>query len=668
MQLVAIALLRKQSAGHCPGKRVLTLLGQFYRVYENTDRAAVIVTSAIMSEHSALGSPELMPSSDISDPIIDYEYKPLPTSPATIRLFSIQPPSSPALEEPVVCEIHHFGLEAAASKQYCALSYAWGEPNFDQTVNINGYGLRITSHLCKALQRLRSYSVKWVWVDAICIDQSNTPERSAQVSLMGRIYSSAGSTVIYLGEADMQEARAVGLMTYSSALRTLLPDAKAADTTMQLTGTVCDTLIDCLGSGHPYIVEFPREGHKQWDQMSDAVSALGDARSRDKKCRLLRALNLPDEGDSLWASLVSLYQRPWFERGWVLQEAVLSLRAIVILGDDQFDFEKLEACPMFFHESGLYYHSILRLPLPSVTPIVIKRIREQSEPRSLVHLLHSLDMCRTTDPRDKIYCLLGIADDVSLAPKPDYSQSVKAVYRSYAVHSIVNCEGLELLRSSGIAQGASRADATWVPCWDRWSLERSVGSILMDSNLVQASASVQAHYAFEESFSLLKVRGVRFDSAGRFCSQTLSSEFHQDWISWEQGISSIVQESPRFSTESYAKALFMDGAGQGTQYFNSAFVAELVLDIANSPYMGRIIETARRFRFVLTSRGYLGWVPEDSKPSDTICIIFGVSVPLLLREVEGGRHIVIGEAYIEGIMGGEAMHDSDLVVEDFTLT
>lgn len=284
-----------------------------------------------MSQDSTLGSSELEPSSSFSDSLTDYKYEPLPTSPATIRLFKIQPPSSPVLEEPVVCEIHHFDLATAASMEYCALSYAWGEPNFDQTVKINGYRLRVTSHLCKALQRLRSHGLKWVWVDAICIDQLNIPERNGQVSLMGQIYSSAKSTIIYLGEADMHEARAVGLMTYSSALRTLLPNAETADKTMQLRGAVCDTLIDRLGPGHPYIVDFLRKGHKQWDQMSDAVSALVDARSRGEKCRLLRALNLPDEGDSLWAALVSLYQRPWFERGWVLQEVILSRRAIVIL-------------------------------------------------------------------------------------------------------------------------------------------------------------------------------------------------------------------------------------------------------------------------------------------------------------------------------------------------
>lgn len=42
----------------------------------------------------------------------------------------------------------------------------------------------------------------WCWIDQICIDQSNLAERSSQVSLMGRIYSSAFFTLVWLGPED----------------------------------------------------------------------------------------------------------------------------------------------------------------------------------------------------------------------------------------------------------------------------------------------------------------------------------------------------------------------------------------------------------------------------------------------------------------------------------
>ena len=383
--------------------------------------------------------------------------------------------------------------------------------------------------------------------------------------------------------------------------------------------------------------------------------------------------------ESSWVALLDLYKRPWFGRGWVIQEVVLSHQAIVTLGDHQLDFEDMDASLSFLLRSRIYYHLPLRLSDGSVTPIFIETIRRGRIDRNLAHLLRYSHGCRTTDSRDKIYCLLGIADDVGGAPKPDYSQTVEVVYRDYAVHMVANCEGLDLIRSSGIAQGACRANATWVPRWDRWS---NRGAFNYNSTSFQACSSFQALYAFEEDSSLLRVRGLRFDVVGRLCSQTFWSKSHQDWISWERSVSSTVQRSPRFSMESYAKALVMDGNGSGIQFlldetgnlditfadlYRSIIMTRNMMDFNESQY-GRIItRTARYYKFLLTSRGYFGWVPEESKPDDTICIVFGVRIPLVLREVEGGKHILIGEAYIEGIMGGEAVQSEDLVFEDFTL-
>lgn len=619
-----------------------------------------------MSEDSALGSAERELSPNPSESVLKYEYEPLPTSPATIRLCKIQPPSTPLLEEPVSCEIHHFDLDTAARMKYRALSYAWGEPNLDQTITLNGSWFNVTSHLCKALQRLRSCGFQWVWVDAICIDQSNIPERNAQVSLMGRIYSLTECAAIYLGEANLQEARAVGLMMHLSALLKLRRGLGANDTRAQLTDEDCLLLINGQGQDHAYVKECKSGGIEQ------VRSAVSD---------LLRVLNLPDGEDSLWDALTSIYRRPWFGRGWVLQEAVLPDQAIVILGDVQFEFEKLESCIVFLHNSGLFHHGIVLLPLQAIAPMAIKKIREKSENRNLIHLLRRLYKSQTTDPRDKIYSLLGIADDVSMVPRPDYSQSVEAIYRSYAMHFITNCEGLSLLRYSGIANGASRANTTWVPRWDCWSPERTVDQTMDESKLFQACAGRKSQFVYEEETSLLRVRGVRFDVAGRFCSQTYWSDFHKDWVSWERGISNIVSHSPRFSTESYARALVMQGNGHGIEFllqtsttpetfvslYKSLLLTPPVINGNHLIYMGHITETAEFHRFVLTSRGYLGWVPKESKPSDTICVIFGVNVPLVLREVEDGRHILIGNAYIEGIMGGEAMNDESLVAEEFIL-
>ncbi|KAK3050510.1 hypothetical protein LTR09_008149 [Extremus antarcticus] len=73
---------------------------------------------------------------------------------------------------------------------YEALSYTWGASTKQRTIKINGeYTVSITDNLYDALQRLRRRSRgQTMWVDAICINQSSTAERSQQVSIMCEVY------------------------------------------------------------------------------------------------------------------------------------------------------------------------------------------------------------------------------------------------------------------------------------------------------------------------------------------------------------------------------------------------------------------------------------------------------------------------------------------------
>jgi Heterokaryon incompatibility protein (HET) len=84
--------------------------------------------------------------------------------------------------------------------RYEALSYVWGDPAIKHAVEVDGKELFITTNLGAALRRLRRLNVTRIMrVDAICIDQDNIEERSAQLQLMARIYHGASSVVIWLG-------------------------------------------------------------------------------------------------------------------------------------------------------------------------------------------------------------------------------------------------------------------------------------------------------------------------------------------------------------------------------------------------------------------------------------------------------------------------------------
>ena len=68
-------------------------------------------------------------------------------------------------------------------------------------------------------------------------------------------------------------------------------------------------------------------------------------------------------------------------------------------------------------------------------------------------------------------------------------------------------------------------------------------------------------------------------------------------------------------------------------------------------------------RFMLTQGGRMGWAPDDMhdetgnnqvKVGDLVAIVFGCSTPLIIR-CHLHRYQVVGEAYVEGVMDGEAV-------------
>jgi hypothetical protein len=61
-------------------------------------------------------------------------------------------------------------------------------------------------------------------------------------------------------------------------------------------------------------------------------------------------------------------------------------------------------------------------------------------------------------------------------------------------------------------------------------------------------------------------------------------------------------------------------------------------------------------RFFVTASGRMGLCPRGSQPGDTVAVLYGGSVPCVLREVDGqeGKWRFVGECYVEGYMFGEA--------------
>ncbi|KAK4442364.1 heterokaryon incompatibility protein-domain-containing protein [Podospora aff. communis PSN243] len=121
-------------------------------------------------------------------------YTPLDEEGQQTRLFTLLP----GKRQSPLCGI----LVAANLKndlQYDALSYVWGDPTPLFELVVNGDMLEIAENLCKALLAIRLETEPLtLWIDAICINQEDIDERGRQVQLMRSIYGSANAVRVWL--------------------------------------------------------------------------------------------------------------------------------------------------------------------------------------------------------------------------------------------------------------------------------------------------------------------------------------------------------------------------------------------------------------------------------------------------------------------------------------
>jgi hypothetical protein len=130
----------------------------------------------------------------------------VPLHPWQTRLLKLLPGDS---QDPLRCELHvaaiiideGLGVEAQAEAvEYEALSYSWGRPERTALVDCNGMDLLIPPTAAEGLRQLRKESnPRWLWCDAICINQNDITEKAAQVKQMLRIFIKARTVVAWLG-------------------------------------------------------------------------------------------------------------------------------------------------------------------------------------------------------------------------------------------------------------------------------------------------------------------------------------------------------------------------------------------------------------------------------------------------------------------------------------
>jgi predicted nucleic acid-binding protein len=581
-----------------------------------------------------------------------------------IRVMDLQPAAD---SSPIVCNLRQVRL--AHHPRYEALSYVWGDPMPRSTITCNEQTCEIGPSLHAALQRLRDpVRIKTLWIDAICINQTNDEEKSQQVRLMRLIYMQASQVNVWLGPQEANSELAFPLM----------------------------------------------------DQLYKHHSTLTTERGRfmmisdPELVRYLEKWSLDtSKNEAAYTALWTLTTRSWFKRTWVIQEVALASDPRVLCGDKETTWHQFEFALGFFEGSGLL--GTMRKTAFTAGGINrrtdISTIRNQLEQRSKPTLLDCVIQNRladATNPRDKVFAFCGLAKDAGpdgLQINIDYSRSVSDVYLDFWVSIISKHENLNHLglAVNRIDTAGSEGLPTWVPDWTMPHPEDTLMHLEMRLMLpplhtfFSASGATKYHVRLSADRKRLIVPAIQVDTIedlgpiraedslnARECGSEESAPFSRKLTKrWMAAAGVSCHKKYPFTSEAAIDAYWQTSYGghvivsyenaRNAFYWSQnlekwpkttkALIAYKVLtnsEDRNMPSMmaWKALNQMQYYRRVgRTTKGYMVRVSSRGRPGDTIFILQGACVPFVLRPNDDGWEL-ISEAYVHGIMRGEAHDDS----------
>lgn len=340
-----------------------------------------------------------------------YEYQGLDTSQKQIRLIELQPGG---FLEPMRVSLSRTSLDD--NPKYDALSYLWGDPSVTAPITVeHDKHFQVTVNLEKALRDLRQEEQSVIlWVDAICINQKNIIERNQQVLLMREIYEKATTTRIWLDRRI--DAHSPAFVRFAQLHNN--PDTP---------------------------------GPKAW----------------------------PDERE-FWSPIAELCNDPYWNRAWIQQEVMFAQNLVVHCRKDLLDTESFRRHHQQITDTRPRAADIAHA-LDGITPFPLSQrftcVRESNIPdqrpaiippySSLILALNDCWRLKATNPRDKIFAMLGLVNDPDRRDIiVDYHLSVREVYRCVVDLALRESPPLEFLTHANLAESnSSLCLPTWLPDW-----------------------------------------------------------------------------------------------------------------------------------------------------------------------------------------------------------
>ncbi|KAI9710555.1 MAG: hypothetical protein M1820_002691 [Bogoriella megaspora] len=417
-------------------------------------------------------------------------YSDLDASKHEIRLLKILPDSGSG---PVECELLPKRRLADVEEKYTALSYVAGDPKNIEVILVDGVRCNVFANLDYALREARNF---WsqnhkdeeflLWVDQICIDQSNDSERSHQVGFMREIYQSAKQTLASLS-ADDRNWDGEGLAWFQELYEHLPLELDPYRPT-----NMRDVLV--LFTQNPQdAINFTFRQHRR--EESGYFHALEYLKDNIRKSSFVTG----------WVAFRDLLLSPWWSRAWIFQEFISSTVVYFLNGrqsvcwnnssktwfmlciihnqlikheKDQQDSVLNKLATTILEQSHRVRERFSSAEFDEKTrfePVqfVIASRMSWAGSVDLVTLLKYAQSCHASDSRDKIFALLGLSNP-GYDIVPSYEKSIREILIETTKRIMTFEDSLDVLayvRPSRLHSSSSLP--SWVVDWvSRWeSLE-----------------------------------------------------------------------------------------------------------------------------------------------------------------------------------------------------
>lgn len=323
---------------------------------------------------------------------------------------------------------------------------------------------------------------------------------------------------------------------------------------------------------------------------------------------------------------------------------------------------------------------------------------------SLIRAMHDASRLRCYDPRDKIFAVRNIASDLATddwAPRPDYVTPWEDIYTNFAIKMVERGERA-LLDLSGICQqgdqiGDNSGLPSWVVDWRSrpWTqyisqAEWKSGGTkfgakveIMPKNkrnllvkLLQAANQPRRSLRYALQITLLMQDDIAYLSGvvGNWTSFEDITTLHQDVLALDQRVQVAVGALPHphyitseraldayyttliantTDTDTLASSKYVS---EGAKEWHSWLSSGANLNNNTMPGYHDAIASMDTFRFkhfCVSSSGYFCLVPHIAESTDTITIVKGIDMPVVLRPV-GEYYVYLGQSYIHGMMTPKA--------------